>query len=69
MIHQAGRASAAPAIALVGTYVPRACGIATFTRDLRAVLRAPGAGPTDGWPLVVALDHGGPLDPETYPPE
>lgn len=69
MIHQAPRASAPPAIALVGTYVPRACGIATFTRDLRAVLRAPGAGPTDGWPLVVALDHGGPLDPETYPPE
>jgi glycosyltransferase involved in cell wall biosynthesis len=60
------------ATALVGTYVPRACGIATFTRDLREALvfdaaAAPSAGP--GPPWVVALDHGRGRDPVAYPPE
>jgi hypothetical protein len=61
--------AALPTIALIGTYVPRACGIATFTRDLRDALLAAGPPTADGSPFVVALDHGGPHDPKTYPPE
>ncbi len=69
MARRATRPSALPPIALIGTYVPRACGIATFTRDLRDALVAAGSPAAEGSPSVVALDHGGPLDPRRYPPE
>ncbi len=51
-------------IALIGNYLPRRCGIATFTHDLRSALsRAmPGSDP-----LVVAMNDG--LGPYDYPPE
>ena len=61
-----------PKVALVGTYVPRACGIATFTRDLRAALLEgvpPGTVQLADGPVVVALDHGRGLDPAFYPRE
>jgi len=51
-------------VAYVGNYVPRRCGLATFTRDLRTAVAAqlPAAEC-----LVIAMDDGtGPLD---YPPE
>jgi glycosyltransferase involved in cell wall biosynthesis len=55
----------AVSLAMVGTYPPRACGIATFTRDLRASLE-----PTLGGPIaVIALDRGSDTDPVQYPAE
>jgi glycosyltransferase involved in cell wall biosynthesis len=51
-------------VAFVGNYVPRRCGLATFTRDVRTAVAA--RIPTAEC-LVVAMDDGtGPLD---YPPE
>lgn len=51
-------------VALIGTYVPRRCGIATFTKDLRDALEGSGE---DVSTLVVAMDD----TPEgyAYPPE
>ena len=49
--------------------MPRPCGSATSTRDLRDARLAAGPPTADGSPFVVALDHGGPHDPKTYPPE
>ncbi len=53
-----------PSIAFLATYVPRQCGIATFTRDLVEGLRADGR-PDDGL-RVVALERRG--DRLAYPP-
>ena len=51
-------------VALMGTYVPRQCGIATFTKDLRDSLDGAGRELST---LVVAMDD----IPEgyAYPPE
>ena len=60
--------SAAPVstgLALIGSYPPRACGIATFTRDLRRALVSSWGAPVS----VVALDRGTPADPIGYPGE
>src|SRR3990167_1112315 len=46
-----------PSIAFLATYVPRQCGIATFTRDLVEGLRANGH--TDGRLRVIALERRG----------
>jgi glycosyltransferase involved in cell wall biosynthesis len=56
-----------PKLAMIATYPPRRCGIATFTRDLRSALVESADDPHD-WPRVVALDHGR-GDPRAYPPE
>lgn len=51
-------------VALIGNYLPRRCGIATFTHDLRNAL----ARATPGHePLVVAMNDA--LGPYDYPPE
>jgi glycosyltransferase involved in cell wall biosynthesis len=62
------RGTELPAIAFVGTYVPRQCGIATFTRDLVEGLRASEKtfGPVDDRIQVVALGRPGEL--LDYPP-
>lgn len=59
----AGRVGAISA-AFVGTYVPRQCGIATFTRDLHDAVRAAGG----HGHAVIAIDGPGPERFE-YPPE
>ncbi len=51
-------------IAFVGNYVPRRCGLATFTHDLRAAVAA--HLPAADCPVVAIDDDGGPVD---YPPE
>ncbi len=53
-----------PSIAFLATYVPRQCGIATFTRDLVEGLRA--CGRTDGLLRVIALERRG--ERLAYPP-
>jgi glycosyltransferase involved in cell wall biosynthesis len=50
-------------VALVGSYVPRQCGIATFTKDLRDAL----AGHIGDGAGVVAMDDG--VENYAYPPE
>ena len=60
--------AAQPKLAMIATYPPRRCGIATFTRDLRSAMVEAAAGDPQGWPHVVALDHGR-GDPRSYPPE
>jgi glycosyltransferase involved in cell wall biosynthesis len=61
----AWRAGRPTTIGLVGTYPPRACGIATFTRDLRSAL-LPLA---DEDVPVIALDRSNGADPDRYPGE
>ena len=52
-------------IAVVATYPPRACGTATFTRDLRAALKGVWPGPIP----VAALHRANSTDPTEYPDE
>jgi len=56
---------ASTGLALIGSYPPRACGIATFTRDLRRALEGSWGGPVS----VLALDRGTAADPASYPDE
>ena len=49
-------------VAFVATYVPRQCGIATFTHDLVEAART---APQDIRPRVIAMDRGEGL---SYPP-
>ncbi|HPO85276.1 MAG TPA: glycosyltransferase family 4 protein [Candidatus Hydrogenedentes bacterium] len=51
-------------VAFLGDYVPRKCGIATFTADLRNAVAAGGA--TDAFPVVAVTDPGRTY---AYPPE
>ena len=51
-------------IALIGNYLPRRCGIATFTHDIREALAAAAPGSD---PMVVAMNDA--LGPYDYPPE
>lgn len=51
-------------VAFLGDYVPRRCGIATFTADLRNAVAAGGA--TDAFPVVAVTDPGRTY---AYPPE
>lgn len=44
-----------PSVALLGSFPPRECGIATFTRDLQSALEAPGHGLAG----IVAVDEPG----------
>jgi glycosyltransferase involved in cell wall biosynthesis len=52
-------------LAMIGSYPPRACGIATFTRDLRRAVQAHWLGEVS----VLALDRGTAVDPARYPQE
>lgn len=51
-------------VGFVGTYVPRCCGIATFTRDLRHSVRA--IRPSADLPVIAVDDE---REPPAYPPE
>ncbi|MFQ3578080.1 MAG: glycosyltransferase family 4 protein [Verrucomicrobiia bacterium] len=51
-------------VAFLGDYVPRRCGIATFTADLRNAVAAGGA--SDAFPVVAVTDPGRTY---AYPPE
>jgi glycosyltransferase involved in cell wall biosynthesis len=51
-------------VAFVGNYVPRRCGLATFTRDLRTAVAA--HLPAAECPVIAMDDGDGPVD---YPPE
>lgn len=51
-------------VAFLGDYVPRKCGIATFTADLRNAVTA--RGPDDAFPVVAVTDPGRSY---AYPPE
>lgn len=62
------RSPALPPLAMIATYPPRRCGIATFTRDLRTALVGTAEEDSQRSPHVVALDHGR-GDPRAYPPE
>ncbi|NJD28604.1 MAG: glycosyltransferase [Chloroflexi bacterium] len=65
MINQPGPATVGSnglQVAFVATYVPRQCGIATFTHDLVEAVRA---APQDIRPRVIAMDRGEGL---SYPP-
>ena len=50
-------------VSLLGSYVPRQCGIATFTKDLRDAL----AGEIGGGAEVIAMDDG--VENYAYPDE
>ncbi len=55
-----------PRLAIVSTYVPRRCGIATFARDLAQHYHAC-AGESQSYPVIVAMSHDRGGFP--YPPE
>ena len=62
------RSSSLPPLAMIATYPPRRCGIATFTWDLRTALVGTAEENPQPSPRVVGLDHGR-GDPRAYPPE
>jgi glycosyltransferase involved in cell wall biosynthesis len=62
------RSPSLPPLAMIATYPPRRCGIATFTRDLRTALVGTADEDWQRSPRVVGLDHGR-GDPRAYPPE
>jgi glycosyltransferase involved in cell wall biosynthesis len=62
------RSPSLPPLAMIATYPPRRCGIATFTRDLRTALVGMADEDSQRSPRVVGLDHGR-GDPRAYPPE
>ncbi|MCH8274269.1 MAG: glycosyltransferase family 4 protein [Armatimonadetes bacterium] len=64
---QGSKRSQGPRLAIVSTYVPRRCGLATFARDLAAHYGASEGAGADDFPKVVAMSpQGANLD---YPPE
>ena len=62
---QSNNRTLAATVAFVATYVPRQCGIATFTQDLFQAVRS--ASPTNGH-VVVAINGPG-MERFEYPPE
>ncbi|QNE06906.1 glycosyltransferase family 4 protein [Croceicoccus marinus] len=63
-MHQVNVVNASPQIAMVGSYVPRQCGIATFSQDLRgAILRSFSK---MGCKMIAVTDQAGAYD---YPAE
>ena len=58
------RTNAAPGVAFLGTYLPRKCGIATFTYDLRAAVVAKST--EEACPVIAINDGAAPYE---YPPE